>query len=600
MTRIFTAIMMLYCSSNFAQSPTAFKIEKSGTVNLLEASKKPDQWYISLKKIKAHKPSSSLANLPQTGLRTAATTPTLPNNLRIDASFPVPVLNDAYPPDEGIAVGNNGKVLTASNSALIAHSETGTTVASLSWDSFAGAITSNNLFFDPRVVYDPVNDRFIVVILNGSAEDMNRNPNYDSRIIVGFSQTNDPAGSYNLYKIELTNIVDTFEGDFFDYESIGISSGKLFIATNTSHLDHIWKLDLSEGYAGNSSVTTSIVDFELDFADSQRGEMFFIHNYNMNQDNFVYALAVAYKSYEIFDIALIRLSDNSSKSEEVLLGQHKQYLAIDHYPSQPDGLELSMGERYFSGFVHNEKLTFSYAFSNNGKRHIYLNDIDLDGTDFSNSALGNNMAILDFSNIGLGYIEMVPVSCDGEDCDMILLLQTASASEYLTSKVAFINRNNAFSTPITVKRGTSNNDDERVGDYIDIQKRYNESGEAWLIGQYVFQHDEGWSVLGDWVAQVSVDGVLSIIEPPKPAITTKVFPNPSSDFVSIKIKGIDGRVSVNLYDVRGNHIKHLITTGIGSEDYQLSFNIAHLKTGVYFLRIADQSNKVLSTKIVKK
>jgi hypothetical protein len=121
-----------------------------------------------------------------------------------------------------------------------------------------------------------------------------------------------------------------------------------------------------------------------------------------------------------------------------------------------------------------------------------------------------------------------------------------------------------------------------------------------LIRRSFFGALKGWSVLGDWVAQVSVDGVLSIIEPPKPAITTKVFPNPSSDFVSIKIKGIDGRVSVNLYDVRGNHIKHLITTGIGSEDYQLSFNIAHLKTGVYFLRIADQSNKVLSTKIVKK
>ena len=104
-----------------------------------------------------------------------------------------------------------------------------------------------------------------------------------------------------------------------------------------------------------------------------------------------------------------------------------------------------------------------------------------------------------------------------------------------------------------------------------------------LIRRSFFGALKGRSVLGDWVAQVSVDGVLSIIEPPKPAITTKVFPNPSSDFVSIKIKGIDDRVSINLYDGRGNHIKHLITRGIGSEKYQLSFNIGHLKTGIYFL-----------------
>ena len=510
--------------------------------------------------------------------------------------------NFALPLDDEIAVGNDGKILIGSNRGLVVHDETGTNLANISWDTFGDGIASSYIYFDPRVIYDAINDRFIVVILNGEAQDDDENPNYDSRMLIGFSDSNDPAGNFNLYSIELEDFPDKESGEHFDYESIGISSGKLYIANNSVYVESIWKIDLAEGYAGNASVTTSITDFVFDNTSDERGELFFIHNYDMQQSNYVYALSVVLEDYDVKDLVLIKFDDNSNTSQEVLLNQDLQYLASDNYPKQPDDLELAMGERYFSGFVHNNKLTFSYRFFNTttNRNEVYLNDINLNTTNFALSTLGNNMATLNFTNSGLGYIEMAPIGCDANDCDIILSLQSATATEFLSSKVCFINRNNQFSVPIMIKSGTQNATSDRVGDYIDIQKRYNKTGEVWLIGQYIINDSDENPSLEDWVAKISTQESLSVNDNEIPQLKTSVYPNPSADIVNIKISGITGHISVDLYDIQGKLIKHLIDKSVSPVEYNLTFNISHLQSGTYFLKISDQMKNIFITKKIIK
>ena len=297
----------------------------------------------------------------------------------------------------------------------------------------------------------------------------------------------------------------------------------------------------------------------------------------MQQGDYVYALSVVIEDEDVKDLALIKFDDNSNTSEEVLLNQDLQYLASENYPMQPDDLELAMGERYFSGFVHNNKLTFSYRFFNatTNRNEVYLNDINLNTTNFALSTLGNNMAILNFPNSGLGYIEMAPIECDANDCDIILSLQSATATEFLSSKVCFINRNNQFTTPIVVKAGSQNATSDRVGDYIDIQKRYNKTGEVWLIGQYIINDSDENPSLEDWVAKISTQESLSINDNEIPQLKTSVYPNPSVDIVNIKISGITGHISVDLYDIQGKLIKHLIDKSVSPVEYNLTFNISH-------------------------
>jgi len=48
--------------------------------------------------------------------------------------------------------------------------------------------------FDPRAIYDPIADKYIVSWLAG-------NTSNSSLIVIGFSETNDAAGNWNLYAL---------------------------------------------------------------------------------------------------------------------------------------------------------------------------------------------------------------------------------------------------------------------------------------------------------------------------------------------------------------------------------------------------------------
>jgi len=241
MKKLFTILIVLSVQILFAQSSSSINIKKTGTINLKEASKKPDQWFTSFKKINKHKTkSSTLVKTNNISARAITSTdPTLANNLVIGTNFAPPMNNFALPLDDELAVGNDGKVLIGSNRGLVVHDETGANLANISWETFGGAIGSSYIYFDPRVIYDAMHDRFIVVILNGVAEDDDENLNYDSRMIIGFSASNDPTGNFNLYSIELEDFSGNEIGEHFDYESIGISSGKLYIANNSVYVESI-------------------------------------------------------------------------------------------------------------------------------------------------------------------------------------------------------------------------------------------------------------------------------------------------------------------------------------------------------------------------
>ena len=60
MKKLFTILIIISAQILFAQSSSSIRIKKNGTINLKEATKKPDQWFTSFKKIKKHKTKSSV------------------------------------------------------------------------------------------------------------------------------------------------------------------------------------------------------------------------------------------------------------------------------------------------------------------------------------------------------------------------------------------------------------------------------------------------------------------------------------------------------------------------------------------------------------
>ena len=79
----------------------------------------------------------------------------------------------------------------------------------------------NNFKYDPKIIYDPEADRFIAVLLNGT--------NQFNWIVLGFSQTNDPAGTWNIYKLYGDYDADT---TWFDYPAVAMTHGEFFLTGN--------------------------------------------------------------------------------------------------------------------------------------------------------------------------------------------------------------------------------------------------------------------------------------------------------------------------------------------------------------------------------
>lgn len=181
---------------------------------------------------------------------------------QIGLNFDAHNVINSTPPDNTFAISNGGMVITSDNSTIEFYNQNGTPLLPVlisheEWfDDVAPSInlSSNAGLFDPRALYDPVADRFIFLILHGS------NSN-NSKVLVCFSQTNNPAGNWNVYELSgnpLNNACWT------DYPHIGISGHDLYITgnlfTNNFNFNQavVWQMDKAAGYNGLSTVPTVI------------------------------------------------------------------------------------------------------------------------------------------------------------------------------------------------------------------------------------------------------------------------------------------------------------------------------------------------------
>ena len=132
-------------------------------------------------------------------------------------------LSDGYryiPPDTDGAVGLTKVMSGLNNNYRIFTKDTGAVVSTVSTDTFWSDAGGSD-FFDPKTLYDPINDRWIVVMLSDAASAA-------SSIEIGVSQTSDPSGSYYLFRVD----ADATEVTWADFPSIGFN--KDYVAVNVN------------------------------------------------------------------------------------------------------------------------------------------------------------------------------------------------------------------------------------------------------------------------------------------------------------------------------------------------------------------------------
>ncbi len=163
--------------------------------------------------------------------------------------------NTSIPPDTHGAVGPN-HIMTALNTQVRIQSKTGTTTSTVTLNSFFATVGGGGGTFDPRVLYDPFENRWICVAVDDAA-------NATSKVLIAVSQTNDPTGTWNFYGYDHdgTNV------EWADYPMVGfnknwiaVSINDFTVAANAFSGANTYIFDKSTLYAGAVTPTVAKVD----------------------------------------------------------------------------------------------------------------------------------------------------------------------------------------------------------------------------------------------------------------------------------------------------------------------------------------------------
>ncbi len=178
------------------------------------------------------------------------------------------------PPDTHGAVGPNHLMVTL-NSDVRIQDRSGNALSTVPLWAFWGRLSAGGPgeVFDPRVVYDPYADRWITTAVGRSLRSL----------LVGVSQTGDPTGSWNLYRIDPVESVDA--------PKTGFNKDWIVVMTNTgtgTMIRVFGKANLYAGgngsfrsFSGQSLATAAFPAVTLDPAVSA---LYLVSNWNGNTD----------------------------------------------------------------------------------------------------------------------------------------------------------------------------------------------------------------------------------------------------------------------------------------------------------------------------
>ncbi len=159
------------------------------------------------------------------------------------------------PPDPSGACGTN-HVVNAVNTSIEWYTKSGTLLSRKSLKNFFTSLSPQTNTFDPKVIYDQYEDRFVVITLEKVSSPAR------SRIFVAVSATSDPTGSWYYLDIDA---LETINGDesWADYPGLAVDEEAIYITVNMFSFSgnykgmRLWIIDKGTSggfYAGGSAI----------------------------------------------------------------------------------------------------------------------------------------------------------------------------------------------------------------------------------------------------------------------------------------------------------------------------------------------------------
>ena len=529
------------------------------------------------------------------GTRGLATPPVLVNDFIGNTS------SGSTPMDNHLAVSNGNQIVSVINRHIAIKDPFGDWIGAATLDNFFITMGLNINKFDPRILYDPEHDKFVLFAIGG-------NSSFESWVLLGFSQTNDADGAWNLYKIDGNPFSN---GSWADYPIVALSSQEVFVTCN-SVLDSqpwqtgfyeslIFQIDKMKGYSGEPLLVKlwSEIEFEgkrirnlcpVKSADGTTEDRIFL----LSNRNF----AVQNDSIFILELDGVQTDPEVSLSIDVRKSDKAYGLSPDAV--QPSGLLATNDARVLDAFRLGEQIQFvgNSIDTTTGQAAIYHGIIDNLGT--TRDVTGN---VVTGGADDLGYPSIAYAGIQPDDEDAIIIVSHASSVRFPGCSALYFDNERQHSELVTIKEGLDfinmiNNEPlERWGDYSGNQRKFDQPGIVWGSSSYGKSNNDN----DTWIASLASPLYFSSAKEHQPEqLQVDVFPVPASDRVTIEFeaRGIQ-RVRISLMDMEGRLVRTLMEDRPKQEGKaQFSFATAPLPQGTYVLTVQGDGKALASKKIV--
>ena len=507
------------------------------------------------------------------------------------------------PNDNNIAVSNDGKLVSSMNCNLYFYdTKLDSLLQKVSLGTFSDTLNLYPDQYDPKLIYDPEADKFIAVYLAGFLDST-------SNIIVAFSQSNDPAGLWNLYYLPGNPLADT---SWSDFPAIAITHDELFISVNLLKNNYswqtafkqsvIWQIDKNSGFNGNAIQSQLWSDIKFN------GKP--IRNLNPVQGGShpagpdIYLLSDRNFAAQNDSLFLLHISDDMYDTSSTLtvnaLISDKAY-GMPPNARQPSNQLLQTNDaRILGGFIENNTIQFvgNTIDTTSGFATFYH------GIVRSVSSAPDASLTLISDTLEFGYPNISYTGKSVSDNSSLITVNYTNNKTFPGCCTFYYDGNGSYSQKVILKKGNAYinliSGPDRWGDYSGSQRVYNEPGKVWFagsFGKYLHQGIYTYRLSGTWLGEIQKPADAVVIPE---NFDLLAYPNPVNDvvFVSLSIP-YDTELEVALYDVNGRLVKLLLKGPAAAGNTLFSFSSLPLRNGMYFLTIKDSKSIFLTKRIVK-
>lgn len=517
------------------------------------------------------------------------------------------LFSNSTPNDNDIAISDANKLVSVQNTSVYVcdadkHSST---YRWLSLAAFSYKLFNPHSKFDPKCIYDPISDKFILLYLNGFTDST-------SSITVAFSNTNDPKGSWSLYELPGNPFNN---GLWTDFPMLAITEKELFITVNLLYPDSswqtgfnetlIWQVNKNSGYSGLS--LNAMVHHDILFGGRPvrnlcpvKGgsklygpDMYFLSNRNLDPQNDT--------------VFLVHLNDTIGApgfaiSVDALQAPIDYFVPPNALQPGPSGGTQTLATndaRVLGAFIENDKIqyvhnTLDTASGNAAVYHGVIHDLST-----SPYIVGQ---ILADTLLEYGYPNISYSGNSASNNNAVINFDHSAASIFPGVSAMLTDASGNYSPLTTVKPGVGYlrvlGGNERWGDYSGSQRKYNQPGRVWVNGLFANTSSQNTT----WIAELAETSLAGIdkSEAVNNNNSMSIYPNPTAAQMNVQLfLDKSDYLQFQLFDANGKLIKELLRERVKAGKNNFSFSTEPLSPGHYVLRVGSSQQEVLVEKFQK-